>query len=321
MVNRTKQKIIISILFLFALFFSLIFLFYDIKPNIFVYTMNLRIPKYLTIIICSVCIAYATHIFQVITSNIIITPALLGMNSLYTLTNTTIVFFLGTSSIVFINDYYSYIISLIFMSLLSFIIYGYLFDKANYNILIILLIGTIITNLFNSFQQSMVRIMDPNEYDSLLSSLISSFNNVNSKLLFISSIMIILILLISYKDIKCLDVLNLGKNNAINLGINFNIVSRRLLITVSLLIAISTALVGPITFLGLIIVNISRELMNSFRSKYIIISSILLSIILLLIAQILVENVFVFSIPISVIINLIGGIYFLILLMKERGKM
>ena len=39
------------------------------------------------------------------------------------------------------------------------------------------------TSFFGSIQSTLTRIMDPNEYDSLLATLVASFNNVNSEII------------------------------------------------------------------------------------------------------------------------------------------
>src|SRR5699024_6001443 len=80
----------------------------------------------------------------------------------------------------------------------------------------------------------------------------------------------------------------------------------------------ATALVGPIVFLGLLVVNLSYEFMKTFRHQYIILGAIFISIIALIGGQFIVEKLFSFETTISVIINFVGGIYFIYLLLKEN---
>lgn len=117
---------------------------------------------------------------------------------------------------------------------------------------------------------------------------------------------------------KYLDVLSLGREQAINLGVEYDYVVRRLLVVVAILISVATALVGPITFLGLLVVNVAHEFLKTYRHSYLIIGSIFISVIALVGGQLLVERVFTFSTTLSVIINFIGGIYFIYLLLKEN---
>ena len=105
--------------------------------------------------------------------------------------------------------------------------------------------------------------MDPNEYDTLLTSLVASFSNVNSEIIIFSLIIIAAIIVIFRKELAMLDVLTLGKEQAVNLGVDYDRCIRRLLLAVTLCISVATAMVGPISFLGLIIANLSRQMLKT----------------------------------------------------------
>src|SRR5699024_6980096 len=117
---------------------------------------------------------------------------------------------------------------------------------------------------------------------------------------------------------KYLKVLALGKDQAINLGDTYNSVVKRPLIILAVLISIATALISQITFLGLIVVNISNEFLKTYQHAYFILGSVFVSIIALIGGQFIVEKVFTFRTTVSVIINFGGGIYFIYLLLKEN---
>ena len=163
----------------------------------------------------------------------------------------------------------------------------------------------------------MQMIIDPNEFLHVQDKMFASFNNINTNILLLSTVIITLIVIYIFQYVKELDILLLGRDHAINLGIDYEHFVHKSLLIVSILVSISTALVGPITFLGLLVVNLSRELLNTFKHKYLIITSSLVSILALIGGQLLVERVFDFSTPISVIINFAGGVYFINLLLKE----
>lgn len=313
-----KKLIILSILTLIC---SLAYLFYDLNLDFFKFSMSLRVPKLLAMLLTAYCIGAASLIFQTIIRNTIVTPCLLGMNSLYLLIHTGFMFFFGSASILVLNKYISFGVDLILMGTIATFVYSYLFRVTKYNVLYVLLAGTVMATFFLSLQNSMVRIMDPNEYDALLSSLVASFNSVNADILAIAIIITIVLSLIYYKDLAVLDVLSLGKENAINLGINYDKTIKRLLLGVTLFIAVATALVGPISFLGLIIANLSRELFKTYRHNYLVAGSVLMGMLVLVAGQVIVERVFILSIPISVFISIAGGLYFMYLLILNRGKL
>ena len=195
---------------------------------------------------------------------------------------------------------------------------SYLFQKTNHNVLYVLLIGTVLTSFFSSIQTTLTRVMDPNEYDTLLTDLVASFSNVNSAILVLSVAVLVLVAFAFRKELALLDVLTLGKDQAINLGVDYDRCIRRLLLGVTLYIATATAMVGPLAFLGLIIANLSRQFLRTYRHSQLITGSVLFGMAVLIGGQLLVERVFVYSVPVSVFITVGGGVYFLYLLLTQR---
>jgi len=197
-------------------------------------------------------------------------------------------------------------------------ILGLILKKVKGNIYLLLLVGIITGTLFRSGSSFIQVIIDPNEFLILQGSLFASFNNVNTEVLTISGILLVSAMAYGMTRTSELDVLSLGRDNAINLGINHKRLVNTMLVIVAILISVSTALVGPITFLGILVTNLSRELLKTYRHVYLITGAMLISSTALVYGQLLVERIFVFSTPISVIINFIGGLYFIYLLLREN---
>ena len=319
--KRAYRKNIIKLIViaLIAIIIVAAFLFIGVKfhnHKLLRYAMKLRIPKVIAMIITAFAIGAATIIFQSVINNTIVTPCLLGMNALYTLIHTSVVFVLGSGSILFTNDNLSFLVDLVLMGIIATVVYSWLFKMTGHNVLYVLLVGTVLTSFFSSIQSTLTRVMDPNEYDTLLTSLVASFSNINSEIIIFSVIILALIGVIFRKEFALLDVITLGKEQAINLGVDYDRCIRRLLLAVTLCIAVATAMVGPISFLGLIIANISRQLLKTYRHTQLIAGAALMGVIALIGGQFIVERVFVYSIPISVFITVAGGIYFLYLILK-----
>lgn len=319
--KRAYRKNIIKLIViaLIAIIIVAAFLFIGVKfhnHKLLRYAMKLRIPKVIAMIITAFAIGAATIIFQSVINNTIVTPCLLGMNALYTLIHTSVVFVLGSGGILFTNDNLSFLVDLVLMGIIATVVYSWLFKMTGHNVLYVLLVGTVLTSFFSSIQSTLTRVMDPNEYDTLLTSLVASFSNINSEIIIFSVIILALIGVIFRKELALLDVITLGKEQAINLGVDYDRCIRRLLLAVTLCIAVATAMVGPISFLGLIIANISRQLLKTYRHTQLIAGAALMGVIALIGGQFIVERVFVYSIPISVFITVAGGIYFLYLILK-----
>ena len=268
--NLTKI-IILSVLALAA---ATAYMLTDVNfanEKLFLYAMKIRTPKLIVMILTA--IGGASIVFQSVINNRIVTPCLLGMNSLYTLIHTAVVFFAGSSSILAANANLSFAADLIIMGVTATLIYSYFFKKTKHNVLYVLLIGTVLTSLFSSIQTTLTRVMDPNEYDNLLNTLVASFSNINTEIIIFSVIVLGVVIAFLGKDLSVLNVLTLGKNQAINLGVNYDRSVRRLLLGVTLFIAVATAMVGPISFLGLILANLSRQLLKTYKHSFLMLGS------------------------------------------------
>lgn len=143
---------------------------------------------------------------------------------------------------------------------------------------------------------------------------------LNSDIILLAIILMIIIVFVLRKELEVLDVITLGKEQAVNLGVDYDHTIRKLLLGVVLLISVATALVGPISFFGLIVANLSRQMFKTYRHKELISGSALFGIILLTAGQMIVEQVYSYAIPISVFITVGGGLYFLYLLPAQRRR-
>ena len=316
--SNVKKLTIMAFLVVSA---ALLYLFVDVNfanEKLFAYSMKIRTPKLIAMLITAIAIGGASIVFQSIINNTIVTPCLLGMNSLYTLVHTAVVFFAGSGSILAVNANVSFAMDLLLMGVTATVIYSYMFKKTKHNVLYVLLIGTVLSSFFSSIQSSLLRVMDPNEYDSLLATLVASFSNINTEIIIFSLIVLALVIFVLRRDLALLNVITLGKAQAINLGVDYDRTIRRLLLGVTLCIAVATAMVGPISFLGLIIANLSRQLLRTYRHSQLILGSVLFGMVVLVAGQLIVEQVFVYSVPVSVFITIGGGIYFLYLLLANR---
>lgn len=291
------------------------------KPKLFQYILSLRIPTLAVMVIAAFAIGSASIIFQSIINNRIVTPCLLGMNSMYTLVHTAVVFAAGSGSVLATNSNLSFAVDLIIMAVAATFVYSYLFKKTGHNVLYVLLIGTVLSSFFGSIQSTMVRVMDPNEYDALLSTLVADFNNVNAEIILFSLVILAALVIFLWKDLKLLDVITLGKDQAINLGVDYDRTVRRLLLGVVLCIAVATAMVGPISFLGLIIANLARQLLRTHKHSHLIIGASLMGMLSIIAGQMISQHIFSYAVPVSTFITIGGGIYFLYLLLFRKGGM
>ena len=311
--NNTVKLIVLALL---AIVFILLYGFYDIKGG-FDYAFPKRMIRIAAMVVTGCAIAFSTVVFQTITQNRILTPSVMGLDSMYEVVQTLIFFFAGSMSVWVLNKYLNFGAAILAMVLFALILYRFLFKANKHPIYLLLLIGMIIGTLLGSLVTFLQVLIDPVEYLSLQNLLFASFSNIKPDLLYIAIAILLLAFIIGYRMLADLDVMSLGRENAINLGVDYDRMVMNTLILSSVLIATSTALVGPITFFGLIVANLSYQFFATYKHSILILGASLISIVALVGGQFFVEHVFELRTTLSVIINFVGGIYFIYLLLKE----
>ncbi|MEW5550079.1 iron chelate uptake ABC transporter family permease subunit [Peribacillus frigoritolerans] len=311
--NNKSRIIILAVL---AAALTAGYIFWDLGPN-WDYALPRRGIKIVAIIVVGCAIAFSTVIFQTVTNNKILTPSILGLDSMYMLIQTGVIFIFGSTHIMIMNKNLNFLITLAAMLIFASLLFKFMFKK-NRNIYFLLLIGIIFGTLFGSMSSFMQVLIDPNEFQIIQNKMFASFNNVNTDLLTLAIILMIAAMIYFMRFLKYLDVMSLGRDQAINLGVDYDFVTKRVLIVVTVLISISTALIGPITFLGLLVANVAYQFIKSYQHKHILPGAMLISVIALVGGQFIVERIFTFSTTLSVIINFVGGVYFIYLLLKEN---
>lgn len=307
-----RKKILI--LAFLTLIMALVFIFAGLK-DFDEYALKNRFLQIAAIVIVAICIAVSTVIFQTLCNNKILTPAIIGLDSLYMLLQSALIFSLGSANLSVYKNDINFLITLACMVVFSLGLYKILFssDKSIY---LIMLLGLIFGTLFSTLSSFFEILIDPDEFMVIQGRMFASFDNVAFDVLALAYIVTLLSFVWIFRYMKFLDPLSLGKDLSINLGINYQKISKHLMIIITILTSISTALVGPITFLGLLVVNITYELFKSSKHSILLLACVLISILALLGGVFFVSRVFDYNTTISVIINFLGGIYFIYLVLK-----
>lgn len=249
------------------------------------YALKSRFLQIAAIIIVAICIAVSTVIFQTLCNNKILTPAIIGLDSLYMLLQSALIFSFGAANLSVYKNDINFLITLVCMVVFSLGLYKILFSSDR-SIYLIMLLGLVFGTLFSTLSSFFEVLIDPDEFMVIQGRMFASFDNIAFDVLILAYIISFLSFIWIFRYMKFLDPLNLGKDLAINLGINYQKISKQLMIIIAILTSISTALVGPITFLGLLVVNITYELFKTAKH------SILLSACILIIFWLCLEGCF-----------------------------
>lgn len=313
--RKIRKQIIL--LLLLALLCISVFLMYNLGGS-WEFALRFRSMKIGAMTIVAGCVAYSTVAFQTLTHNRILTPSIMGFESVYMLLQTILVFLYGDQTATVMNHPKNFALSIFFMIGFAFLLYLLIYKREVNNMYLLLLIGLVLGILFNGLSSFMQLLIDPNNFFIVQGKMFASFSNINQDLMGYSAGILILTLAVGFRYTPRLDVLSLGRNQAINLGLNYNKNVQLFLVLVAIMVSVSTALVGPVLFLGLLVSNLTYEICKTYRHDVIIVACTLVTVIILVGGQFLAEQVFELSTPISIIINFVGGVYFLFLLLKKE---
>ncbi|MFS1498091.1 iron chelate uptake ABC transporter family permease subunit [Vibrio splendidus] len=313
-----RDSVKIAILAIASLCMAAVFVGQGLTWDNYEFFLSLRLPKLLSIVLAAVAISASSLVFQTITNNRILTPSILGFDSLYMLVQTVLLFVFGSASFWVIDSIANFSMSVTVMILFSFALFHFYFKSKRNNVFTLLLIGIVCGSVFSSLANFLAMLIDPNEFAVLQNVMFASFNNVKGELVYLSLIPLGLSLLGLWLLAPKLDVFWLGVDNATSLGVNTKRLTQITLVIVSVMVAVSTALVGPVLFFGLITVSLARQIFKSYQHRVLIIASSLLAVVLLVSGQWFIEKIMAFETTVSVIINLVGGLYFMFLLLRTR---
>ncbi|MEO8282102.1 MAG: iron chelate uptake ABC transporter family permease subunit [Pseudarthrobacter sp.] len=318
-IRNAPPHLVIGILLAATIAAVVIFLFSDLKGNVG-YVLPRRALKVAAMLLVALAVGVSTLLFQTVTANRILTPSIMGFDSLYILVQTALVFTVSAAAVTAAPPTLQFGAEVVLMVAFSALLYRWMFTGATRSLHLLLLVGIILGSLFRGFSSLLQRLMEPSEFIILQDLFFASFNNVDPALLGVSAVIIAGVCVAVWRARHTLDVLALGRELAINVGVDHRRVVMRLLLACSLLVAVSTALVGPVTFFGLLVVSLGYQLCRGFNHARLLPIVVLIGAVALVGGQLILERVFGFATALSVVIEFAGGILFLYLLLKGSLK-
>lgn len=277
-----------------------------------------RVNAIIAMAIAAACQSVSAVVFQSVTGNRIITPSILGFEAVYSTINTGIMYFLGLTSFLAIGGKGFFLGQILLMVLISLILFMGILNKKDGSMEMMLLVGVILGQGLRSISAFMRRLMSPSEFDILQARLFASVNNSEPEYFPISIVIITLVILAIFANTHKLDVLSLGRDMATNLGINYKKALAWSLSGVAILISISTALIGPMSFYGFLVASLTYEFAKTYKHSYLLAMAMALAFVILGGAYFIMNHIFSANGVVSVLIELIGGITFLIIIFKNN---
>ncbi|OIR46401.1 iron chelate uptake ABC transporter family permease subunit [Corynebacterium sp. NML130628] len=276
-----------------------------------------RLNSVIAMAIVALCQAVATVSFQTVTNNRIITPSIMGFEALYVSIHTSTVFFLGAAGLNNAHTLQMFVLQLVLMVGLSLVLYAWLLSGKHANMHAMLLVGIVIGGGLGSVSTFMQRLLTPSEFDVLTARLFGSVNNADPDYYPVAIPLALGATALLVLNSRRLNVLALGRDVTVNLGVSHRFHSIFTLVLVSILMAVSTALVGPMTFLGFLVATLAYQFCDTYDHRYIFPMAVLLGFCVLSGAYFIMNHVFYAQGVVSIIIELVGGITFLAVILKK----
>lgn len=278
---------------------------------------QLRATSVMVILVVAWCQALATVAFQTITNNRIITPSIMGFESLYRLIQTSIVFFFGTTGLTSMNSTGQYLMQVGLMVVLAALLYGRLLQSERTNIHQTLLLGIVIGTGLGGLSTYMQNLLNPSAFDILSARLIGNISNADVSQLTVAIPLAVVAGGLLLAMSRTLDVLGLGRDAAIGLGVDHRRNSLMILMLTAVLMAVSTSLVGPMSFLGFLVAMTAYQLSDTHEHRFVLPMAWLVGVVILGGAYFTLRHIFYATGSVGIIIEAVGGVFFLIHLLRK----
>lgn len=284
------------------------------------FVLAFRANKLAALLLVALSVSTATVLFQTITRNHILTPAVMGFDALYLLILTVLVFMLGAQDFVRLPELGQFVLNTVLTMAAALALFGTLLSRGGTDLFRMILTGIIFASLFRSITSFLQRLIDPNDYVVVQSASFARFSRIDIGLLTLASALTVVALIAAWRMRHKLDVLSLGPEAATNLGEDPRRGMFTVLVIVSVLVSVSTALVGPLAFLGLLVVSVARQITPTVSHAVLLPSAALVSGITLVGGQLLLEHLLQLSTPLIVVVDVLGGLVFLTLLLRRKPR-
>ena len=273
---------------------------------------DVRLPRILLVILVGAALSVSGAVLQAIFRNPLVSPYLLGISSGASFGAAIIVVVFS-----YLNPYMIQLSAFIFGMLAVFFASSIANLYSKQNNTIIILAGVIVSSLFSAMVAFLKYFADHHELQTIVIWLMGNFSSAKWQHVFhvapFSIIGCIVMILLSWR----INVLSLGSQQAIALGINPNHFKILLISIVSLMTSIAVSICGPIGWIGLIIPHLVRILVGS-NNFHVIIGSIGLGSGFLLLVDLIAKNILSVEIPIGILTSIVGAIFFIFLMLRTK---
>ncbi|QDC08581.1 iron chelate uptake ABC transporter family permease subunit [Oceanicola sp. D3] len=307
----------LSLLALLLVALSALFLAWALRPPMD-FILTLRATKLAALVVVGAAIGAATVIFQTITANRLLTPGIVGFDALFVFLQTGAVLVFGASEASGAPSVLRFAVEAGCLVVASLALFGLLLRRGAGDILRMVLTGVILGVFLRGLTSFGQRLLEPSEFAIVQQMSFASFTAVDRETLAIATVLLALALCAALALAPRLDAAALGRQTARSIGLHHDRLVLVALALVALLVALSTALVGPVTFLGLIAASLAYRATGSWRHATLIPAAALIGAAILVGGQFIFERLLGLQSTLAVVVEFLGGLLFLFLLLRRR---
>ncbi|WP_335946755.1 iron chelate uptake ABC transporter family permease subunit [Salipiger bermudensis] len=284
------------------------------------FILGLRAAKLGALVCVGAATGAATVLFQTVAGNRLLTPGLVGFDALFVLMQTLLVLVLGGVGAAAIPAGPRFLMEVAALGVASVALFGLLLRRDARDITRMILTGIILGVLLRGLSSMVQRLMDPSDFAVVQQAMFASFGRVDPQQLTFSAVLLLAAMAVALRMAPALDVAGLGRDTARGLGLNHDRVVMTALLLMAAMVSVSTALVGPITFLGLLTASLARQVTGSHRHAVLLPAAAILGALILVAGQFLFERLLGSQSALAVIVEFFGGLVFLFLVLKRRRR-
>jgi len=286
-------------------------------PVAFERIMSRTIPAIIGMTAAGGIIAIVSLAFQTITQSRILTPSMIGFDSVFIGTQTLLVFAFGSFTPFFTDPIRNFFVTSSVMVIISMLMFGTILRRNKNNIIFLLMFGIVLSGTVSNGARYLQSLMNFYEFYQVQAATAVTVMNMNTDVINIAWPIIIVVAVLMIMRHRTYDVMSLGAEQAKSLGVAYNHELNYTLILISIGMSVATAMIGSLAFLGLMVVNASRELIKTHRHLPLFICSAAVAILTLVMGS-AIEQLLQGAIPLTTIINLVGCAYVFYLILKEN---
>lgn len=289
----------------------------EINPVAIANIMSRAWPAVIAMVVSAVVLAVVSLSFQTIVQSRVLTPSMIGFDSVFVGTQTVLVFAFGAQSVLFANPYVNYLVTAGIMVVVSMGMFGFILRSNRNNIIFLLMFGLVLSGIIGSGTRYLQVIMNQSDFFQVQAATSVNINNMNTTIIYLAVPIMAVVVLVTLLRHRRYNVMALGPVQAKSLGIAYEKEMRFNLVVIAIGMSVATALIGSLTFLGLLAVNAAREVLKTHKHLPLFIGSAMMAVLALTLGE-AVRVAFQMNIPVTVLINLVGCVYVFYLILKEN---